>query len=391
MTRKRGGHNKGYWFRKGRGWYATTSAASPLPLRDENENHLRGKHQEEQAKRAYARYILAVGQEANQVANGENTPLLTLCNRYLDFCQANNRLSTYRTRADFLFDFATGFPAKFRDKGKGKTPPKPTSADRIHQGFGAKPVGELTPLDLDEWLQSHPNWKSGTQRMAVQTIKRCLNYAWQKGAGIIPSNPIRGFTMPQSQRRITYFTPELEALMYANCNKAVALAIKVCIRTGVRYGCEFCPLTSRHIEETPKGMLWKFSADESKTHVERKVFVPDEVAEIVRQLLKKSPIGEPIFRNKWGKPWTRRGLMSAFLRLKKRLETKGMKLPPNSCMYSTRHTYAKRVLSGYWNGKATSIEVLSGLMGNSRDVCWRYYAQWCDNYTDPLWDAVASS
>ena len=40
--RQAGGHNRGYWFRKGRGWYATENG-KPLPLRAENGDHLKDR------------------------------------------------------------------------------------------------------------------------------------------------------------------------------------------------------------------------------------------------------------------------------------------------------------------------------------------------------------
>lgn len=57
-------------------------------------------------------------------------------------------------------------------------------------------------------------------------------------------------------------------------------------------------------------------------------------------------------------------------------------------LYSCRHTFAKHILSGHVTGKPSSIETLAGLMGNTPSVCWRHYAQWCDDYNEPLWAAV---
>ena len=56
-------------------------------------------------------------------------------------------------------------------------------------------------------------------------------------------------------------------------------------------------------------------------------------------------------------------------------------------MYATRHTYAKRTLQGYWTGKATNIETLARLMGNSPQVCREHYLQWSEIDNDPLWEA----
>jgi hypothetical protein len=64
-----------------------------------------------------------------------------------------------------------------------------------------------------------------------------------------------------------------------------------------------------------------------------------------------------------------------------------MRFDEDCCMYSCRHTYAKRTLQGYWSGKATNIETLAQLMGNSAQVCCEHYLQWCESYTEPLWEA----
>ena len=56
-------------------------------------------------------------------------------------------------------------------------------------------------------------------------------------------------------------------------------------------------------------------------------------------------------------------------------------------MYTCRHTFAKRILGGYW-GKPVALEVLAGLMGNTRQVYWSHYGQWYDDYLDPPWDAI---
>ena len=78
--------------------------------------------------------------------------------------------------------------------------------------------------------------------------------------------------------------------------------------------------------------------------------------------------------------------MRLFLELKKKL-----KLPDDRCTYTCRHTFAKRTLSGYYTGKLVTIEVLAGLMGNTPAVCWRHYAQWADQYNDPLWEALGKT
>ena len=65
----------------------------------------------------------------------------------------------------------------------------------------------------------------------------------------------------------------------------------------------------------------------------------------------------------------------------------GVPIPSDAVIYSARHTFAKRMLGGFW-GKQVSLEILAGLMGNSPKVCWEHYAKWSALYVSPFWEAV---
>ena len=69
-------------------------------------------------------------------------------------------------------------------------------------------------------------------------------------------------------------------------------------------------------------------------------------------------------------------------------QEKGITLDSDACMYSCRHTYAKRTLEGYWTGKPTSIHTLARLMGNSVKVCMDHYLQWSAADNEMLWGAA---
>ena len=53
--RRKGSHNRGYFHRKGRGWFVR--APGEPKLCDLQENHLKSPAQEEEAAAAYARYL----------------------------------------------------------------------------------------------------------------------------------------------------------------------------------------------------------------------------------------------------------------------------------------------------------------------------------------------
>ena len=75
--RKRGGHNKGFWHWKGRGWFASdyTCKTPRVPLLGENGEHLIDPAAAEAAKKAYARYLLGQQEQARRLAVGDTTPM----------------------------------------------------------------------------------------------------------------------------------------------------------------------------------------------------------------------------------------------------------------------------------------------------------------------------
>ena len=247
-------------------------------------------------------------------------------------------------------------------------------------------LSDLKPLHIDQWLNAHPTWKGG-RRSRIQAVKRAINYA--KESGLIAANPIYGYKTPRPVSRVTNITPKQEAACLELANHALRMAIKVCIRTGARPGSEFAKLSAKHVFDRGDRMEWKFQPDEAKTRTLRIIRIRDpEVMQIVRQQMKHHKRG-PLFLNTRGAPWTRESLAGGFRALKERLKRrKGIELDADACMYSCRHTYAKRILQGHWSGKATNIETLARLMGNSPQVCRDHYLQWSEIDNDPVWEVA---
>ncbi len=148
------------------------------------------------------------------------------------------------------------------------------------------------------------------------------------------------------------------------------------IHTGLRPYYELAKLTAGHVEVTPRGMLWRVHS--SKTKKVRKIPVRAEVASLVQKLLPGCPKGsnKPIFRSKKDEPWKRMTGVVRFLTIKKKL---GWNLDPVKSKYSSytcRHTFAHRMLSGYWNaGGGCSIETLAELIGDTPKVAFDHYGK----------------
>jgi len=383
--RRVGTRNRGYFYRAGRGWFTKINGRF-VPLEFENGDRMPSDNTPlAEVKAAYHRLMANKG-EPITIDAPDVCPVtvLEVCAAYLAKAEADGAKKTHHDRADTLFDLCFGLPPEFRSKN-GKPTRRPSTKDYIHDGYGSMLVARLRPLNIDQWLQAHKTWNGG-KRSRVQAVKRALNYGVE--AGLIPVNPIKGYKVAKQNARVTYLTPEQESVLCRTANPALATAIKVCIRTGARPGCEFAALTARHVKDHGERMEWVFQANESKTKRLRTIRITDpEIIELVRQQIERCPTG-PIFRNTKGEPWKAKNMSLSFRLLKYRLEKRGIEFDRDCCMYSCRHTYAKRTLQGFWTGRQTNIETLARLMGNSPQVCRDHYLQWSDSYNEPLWESA---
>ena len=146
--RKAGSHNKGYFYRSGRGW-CTSQGTRAIPLTREDGSRLRDRNTPpETIKEAFARYVVSQKDAVRFDGKVDVVTLAEVCQLYLSHCQATNAAGTYLMRADTLFDLCTGLPAKFREKQPTKDE---IEKERIHSGYGKKQAAELLPLDIDQW------------------------------------------------------------------------------------------------------------------------------------------------------------------------------------------------------------------------------------------------
>lgn len=108
--------------------------------------------------------------------------------------------------------------------------------------------------------------------------------------------------------------------------------------------------------------------------------------------MKTAPVGSglPIFRNVQGNVWKKPTAVHRFLALKRELGWDQDEVRKKYSCYTCRHTFAHRMLSGYWNdGVGCSIEVLAELLGDTPKVAFDHYGrEWAQHYQDPLWAAL---
>ncbi|APZ94554.1 tyrosine-type recombinase/integrase [Fuerstiella marisgermanici] len=362
------------------GWYATIDGQRTR-LRDEMGQPIRGKDNRQQADLAVARLKLQMPEPA---AHGA-VLVATVAEAYLDHLKATASAAYVDLASRAMNDFC---------------------------GYcGGLAATDLKKKHVRDWVAQHPSWKSdNTKRDNMTMVMAAFNHA-VKEEEILDTNPISGLKKPAAFARVTFFKEDevQEVLDYCNRKpkkKAVSLAptgqyFSILLQTGARPFSELARVTADDVHETDKGMVIRFKAGTDaagnyrhkaakKTGKDRTIYLFAEAEDVIRSLMEEYPRGSgvPLFRTPRGKSWKRCNGVQSFCTIKRKLGWDKNPDKKNLSLYTCRHTFAKRILSGYWTGQPATIETLAGLMGNTPKVCWDHYAQWCDEYNEPLWAAV---
>lgn len=253
---------------------------------------------------------------------------------------------------------------------------------------GAIAVTQLKKSHVKTWLERHAGWKSAaTHRLAIGTLLAAFNYS-DDNHGV--ANPLKGLKRPTAAARLASFSKTDEEALLAAADESFRNFLFAAIHTGLRPFCELAKLTAENVEETPRGMMWRVYS--SKTKKTRKIPIRPEVAELTRRLLPEIPSGSglPLFRSSKRRVWSLGTGGTTFFRLKRKLRWDKDLVRKRFSTYTGRHTFAHRMLSGYWNGGVgCSIETLAELMGDTPKVAFDHYGkEWGQHYQDPLWAAV---
>ena len=256
---------------------------------------------------------------------------------------------------------------------------------------GAVTSTELKRGDVAAWVESQPTWRSPvTRRNVITMVLAAFNHV-EREHGI--RSPLKGLKKPGHRPRLQSISPEDEQAIYGATDEAFRNFLFAALHTGLRPYCELAKLKPDYVVETPLGMMWRVYS--SKTKKTRKIPVRPEVAALTRRLLKSVPPGSglPVFRNAQGNPWKKVTGVGRFLALKRKLDWIGDDARARYSSYTCRHTFAHRMLSGYWNGgSGCSIEVLAELMGDTPKTAFDHYGkEWAQHYQDPLWAAFGNN
>jgi integrase len=366
--RRRGTHGSAWHWHQTDCWYYTVPGTRRrVSLFDEQGERIRGRENREAAEQALAR-VKVSGADGGSAAVADAPWIVArVASDYLQHCERSVKAgSMSRSHRDqsvwFLNDFC--------------------------RYSGALKVSELKKSHVQSWIDSHAGWKSpATHRSAITIVLAAFNRAEELHD--VP-NPLKGLKKPQSQPRLQSISPEDEKTLLAATEECFRNFLFAAIHTGLRPFCELAKITADHVELSERGMMWRVYS--SKTKKTRKIPIQKAVAILVKKLMVSAPkgSGKPLFRNTQENVWKRMTGVVRFIDLKKKL---GWDLDPVRSKYSSytcRHTFAHRMLSGYWNdGVGCSIETLAELIGDTPTVAYQHYGkEWALSYQEPLWAAI---
>ena len=367
--KRRQSHGSAWHWKQTDCWYYTQPGAKQrVPLFDEEGQRIRGKEHKESAEIALAREKLSWEGEAGGLpSSGGEWIVARVCSEYLQYCEGGVAKGSI---------------------SQGHRDNSMAWLNDLCEYCGALPVAQLKKGHVQNWIEKHESWRSpATHRVVIAIVLAAFNRA-EEMFGI--PNPIKGLKKPKSQPRLASITPEEEQALYDATEPCFENFLFAAIQTGLRPFCELARLTADDVEESERGMMWRIYS--SKTKKTRKIPVRPEVAELTRKLMKTAPTGsaKPIFRNTQGNPWKRMTGVVRFIALKQKLGWKQDPVKRKYSCYTCRHTFAHRMLSGYWtDGVGCSIETLAELIGDTPKVAFDHYGrEWGQHYQDPLWNAI---
>lgn len=359
-----------YWKQTGSWYYTLPGTKKRVALFDEEGRRIRGKENKEAAEFALAKEKLAWEGEGDASSGNGEWLVARVCSEYIQYCErglANESIS--KSHRDNTVRWLND----------------------LCSYCGAMRVAELKKGRVTTWIESHATWRSTeTRRGVIAVVLAAFNRADDMYG--IP-NPIKGLKKPAPKPRLQSIGPEDEQTLYGATEPCFRNFLFAAIHTGLRPFCELATITADDVEEADRGMMWRVYS--SKTKKTRKIPVRPEVAELARNLMRTAPKGSgmPLFRNTKGRPWKRMTGVVRFLAIKKKLGWDQDAVKKNYSSYTCRHTFAHRMLSGYWtDGVGCSIETLAELIGDTPKVAFDHYGkEWGQHYQEPLWAAVGEA
>jgi len=265
----------------------------------------------------------------------DSDAVVAVFDEFLEWCQKNRALDTYRWYRDRLQEFA---------KVIGRT----------------LTVADLKPIHVQRFIDAR-SVSSGTKRNFVRAVKRALGWAVEQG--LIVASPLIHMRKPAAGRRETVISAaEYQTLLESSQDQSFRDLLTVAWETGMR-AAEILATAARHLDARSVRLVFARS-EEKMERAPRIVYLTDAALQVIQRLAAEYPSG-PLFRNTTGIPWNPDSVNCRFryLRLTQ-------KVPKKYCLTDFRHSFCHRLLAA----GVDSLTVAT-LMGHSNtDMVAKVYS-----------------
>lgn len=175
-------------------------------------------------------------------------------------------------------------------------------------------VKELRPFHVQEWIDSYPDWSSGTKRNYCRAIVRAMN--WAEEQGLIDRTPLAHFKKPRAGHRETVISEEeyqriLACVPSENFRDLLVFAWE----TGAR-AAECLAIEKRHVD-LPNARIVFPPEEEKMGRAPRIIYLSGEACAIVRRMMLETH--NRLFVNASGVPWTTEAVNCAFIQVQIRM------------------------------------------------------------------------
>ncbi|MGA2621993.1 MAG: tyrosine-type recombinase/integrase [Thermoguttaceae bacterium] len=314
-----------WWRKTNKAWYVTINGQQELLCKAPSKSDRKGQ---DKADRELQK-LLAVRQSM-----GYDATIAGVLKEFLEWSQTNQSAKTYRGYKDLLQSFL----------------------DHVEVAF----VRQLKPIHITKWLDAHKpkgkhvGWGPSGRRAAIVAVKRALNWAVEQG--LIEKNPVFLVKLPPPVRREVLISDETHRKVLRAVGRSFRRVVRVMRATGCR-PIEVRTVTAKEVNLELEAWVFPVGHPANKTGKRtrrpRVTYLTKSVQRLVRALIKRYPTG-PLFRNKWGKPWTSNAFRLRWKHLREKLS-----LPAGTCAYAIRHTYTTEGLE-----RGVPVATMAELLGH---------------------------